>query len=230
MTAALLLLAASAVFGYLHLVTLPAPVGCGTVITTNTTLGGNIGPCSGDGLVIGANGVVLNCAGHSINGTAPNAGINITGITGVRVENCKVTGFQFGFVLYSASGNTLSNDTANYNSWYGFVLYSASGNTLSNDTANHNEQYGFYLLYSPSNTLSRNTANSNHYDGFFLEEDATSKNTLTGNTANSNADFGYFDSTTDSGNEGTANFYSGDECSSNRLGGSSPSGLGSPQL
>jgi len=83
-------------------------------------------------------------------------------------------------------------------------------------------------LYSASNNnkLSKNTANGNDM-GFYVE--LAAKNRLTSNTANSNVEYGYFDLTTGSGTAGTANAYSLDECSSNLVGGSSPTGLCAPQ-
>ena len=38
------------------------PVACNTTITANTTLPANIGPCSGNGIIVGANGITLDCA------------------------------------------------------------------------------------------------------------------------------------------------------------------------
>jgi parallel beta-helix repeat protein len=166
----------------------------------------NIGPCPRDGLVIGANGVVLNCAGHSISARARNteAGINLAGISGVTVENCNITGFQ-----------------------YGFLLTDSSNNTLTGNGADGSASAGFFLDSSDNNTFMGNTANGNG-EGFGLSSDV-SGNTLSGNVANSNAEYGYIDTSTGSGTAGTANFYSGDECNGNGHGGSSPSGLGSPQ-
>lgn len=50
---------------------LPAPVTattivCGSTITASTTLNADIGPCSSNGLTVGANNIVLNCAGYTI--------------------------------------------------------------------------------------------------------------------------------------------------------------------
>jgi parallel beta-helix repeat protein len=149
---------------------------CGATITTNTTLTANIGPCSGDGLDIGANSITLNCAGHTITGTSGNTnnGISIWMRTHVIVENCKVTGFGAGIWVYQSSGNTITGNTATKNLYDGFVVAS-----------------------STSNLLTKNTANNNKCDGFVLDL-SSSKNTLTGNTANSNACYGYHDETVSS--------------------------------
>ncbi|HXZ89845.1 MAG TPA: right-handed parallel beta-helix repeat-containing protein [Candidatus Dormibacteraeota bacterium] len=168
---------------------------CGATITTNTTLTANIGPCSGNGLIIGANGITLNCAGHTITATTGNTneGITVKGQTKVTVENCKVTGFYVGIDLYfSSTSNTLTGNTANKNAYYGFSLSgsSSSNNILTRNTANNNAYYGFYLSGSSNNILTKNTANGNTLIGFSLS--FSSSNTLSGNTANSNALAGFY--------------------------------------
>jgi parallel beta-helix repeat protein len=227
----LVLLAAFALVALVPVKSPPAPVGCGTTIITDTTLSANIGPCSGNGLVIGHNGITLNCAGHTISGTNTDSsvGIGLDKITRATVKDCDVTGFYFGIFLNDSSFNILSWNAANNNSEAGFYLWSASNNnTLSGNTANRNLGNGFELeTFSNNNTLSGNKAKNNYF-GFALSY--SENNTLSGNTANANTQYGYFDSTTGSGTRGTSNIYSGNECSLNGWGGSVPSGLGSPQL
>jgi len=206
--------------------------GCGSTITASTTLSADIGPCGNNGITIGVGGITLNCAGHTISGTGSYKGIIIgtkrIAIAGVTVENCNVTEFEYGFVLGPGShANILTENTASGND-YGFYLVRDYGNTLTGNTANENKVYGFYVfrstsIYSGQNSLSGNTANGNGKDGFYL--DSTSKNTIiTGNTANSNTAYGYFDASASG-----RNAYSLDECSSNLLGGSNPTGLCTPQ-
>ncbi|MGD0477194.1 MAG: NosD domain-containing protein [Nitrososphaerales archaeon] len=174
---------------------------CGESITTSTTLSADIGPCSGDGLDIGASNIVLDCAGHTISSTSSNNfGIDLYGHTNVTVENCVVTGFHDGIRLDYSSGNTFTGNTADSNSFGGFNLFDSS-----------------------SNTLTGNTADSNSYAGFIIALGSSSSNTLTGNTADSNY-FGYSDATTGLGTAGTNNTYVGNECSGNSYA-SSPSGL-----
>ena len=170
---------------------------CGDTITTSTTLSADIGPCSGNGLVIGANGFALNCAGHNISGlgasSAPNLdGITVISHTGVTVMNCNVRGFSGnGFYISGSSGDSLTGNTANSNGYVGFNLTSSSRNALSGNTANDNiGRFGFSLVSSTLNTLIGNTADDNGHDlgnaaGFYLWH--SDENTLTGNTAASNA-------------------------------------------
>ena len=189
------------------LVFLPPPafaqVGCGATITANTILSANVGPCSGNGLVVGANHIVLNCAGHTISGLGTDVGISLIRITKATVKNCKVTGFEHGFSLKNSSDNTLSKNTAKSNNNNGFVLNSSSN----------------------SNKLIGNTTKSNNNNGFYLDS-SSSSNTLTRSRAKSNGHYGFYDDSTGSGTKGTANFYASNVCKGNVFGGSSPSGLG----
>jgi len=167
---------------------------CGATITANTTLTGNIGPCSGDGLIIGKSGIILNCGGHTITGTGGYDGITLNGLTKVTVEKCKVKGFDYGFLLEISSSTHLTGNTAN-NNGYGFYLSSSPSNTLTGNTANSNTDNGFLISGSGSNHLTKNTANANGV-GFHLS--GSSSNTLTGNIANNNVEYGYYDNSVSS--------------------------------
>jgi parallel beta-helix repeat protein len=210
------------------LVLLPAPalasVGCGATITTNTVLTSNIGPCSGNGLVIGHNGITLNCNGHTVTGTSTNThvGIYLNGKTGVTVKNCHFTAFRYGVELLGSSYDTFTANTANSNHYDGFYLYASSHNTLgtnvvlTGNAADSNAQYGFVMYgASNSNTLTSNVANSNNY-GFYVS--GSSSNALAANTAASNTVGGLYLSgssgNTVKGNLASKNYY-GFQLSSN---------------
>lgn len=198
---------------------LPAPVfalGCGSVITTSTALTGNIGPCSGDGLIIGASGIVLDCNGAWIVGSnAPDAaGITLTGRSSVTIENCIIAapvsyhwegqGFGYGFLLNSSSGNTFSGDTI-LNMWgggvtkAGFSLSSSSsgnlfvrntnGNYVLNSSSNNNRLIGNTATTVDLIDSSGNTLTDNTANSFYLG--SSNGNTLTNNTA-SGGSYGFY--------------------------------------
>jgi parallel beta-helix repeat protein len=159
------------------LVALPAPAfantggtaWCSHRITTSTTLSANIGPCSGDGLVIGASGITLNCAGHSISGEGYGSGITLTKMVGATVENCNATGFLYGFYLFASSSNTFTDNTAEKNTDYGFYLYASNTNTLTNNIANGNA-HGFHLRDANSNLFDQNTVSASGDAGFYIQD------------------------------------------------------------
>lgn len=180
---------------------------CGSDITSDTTLSGDIGPCSTPvGLRISNNNITLDCAGHTVSGTSVpfSAGIVSSGFTGITIKNCNVTGFFQGIYIDFGSNVNLA------------------GNTLDGNT------FGIFVQRTSGATFSSNTANGNSQDGVFMGFGA-SGNTLTSNTANNNAFYGFEDSTTGSGTSGTGNTYSSDMCNGNTVGNSRPGGLcGSP--
>ncbi len=193
-----------------------ATVSCGDTITKSTTLTSDIGPCPDgvNGIIIGADNIILDCRGHSISGEAQTGdGIQISGHSGVTIINCKASGFENGFHLDGSSHNTLKTNTASNNGQNGFELLS-SANTLTGNTASNNGFAGFNLgSYSNYNILKLNTASNNVFTGFFLGGDS---NTLTTNTAVSNNVNGFFlggDSNTLSGNTAAKNGQFGFELS-----------------
>ena len=175
---------------------------CGSDITSDTTLSGDVGSCSDIGLRISNNNITLDCAGHTISGnnTPFSAGIVSSGFNGITIKNCNVTGFFQGIYIDFGSNVNLTDNTLN-------------GNTI-----------GIFVQRTPGSIITGNIADGNSQDGVFMGFQA-SGNTLTGNTANNNALYGFEDSTTGSGTSGTGNTYSGDMCNGNTVGNSQPGGL-----
>jgi parallel beta-helix repeat protein len=155
-------------------------------ITSNTKLRSDVTAR----IVIGADGITLNCDGHTISGitTAPatplmNNGITINGRNGVSILNCNVTNFYIGVQLASSNGTFLNGNTATGNG-YGFFLSSSNLNHLATNNASRNGLDGFRLVSSNANGLAGNTANGNSGSGFSLL--SSNFNALTGNTASRN--------------------------------------------
>lgn len=176
---------------------------CGSDITSDTTLSGDIGPCSTPvGLRISNNNITLDCAGHTISGTnVPfSAGIVSAGFSGITIKNCNVTGFFQGIYIDFGSNVNLASNTLDGNS------------------------FGIFMQRTSGSTITDNTADGNSQDGVFMGPGA-SGNTLTGNTANNNSIRGFEDATAGSGTSGTGNTYSSDVCIGNAIFNSFPGGL-----
>ena len=98
------------------------PCQCGDTVTSNYLLGGDLGPCSGHGLVVKSN-VVLDCRGFQITGlggTSEQYGISLSGkpgaeISGATVKGCRVSRFHRGIRLRAASSNPIADNTASDN-------------------------------------------------------------------------------------------------------------------
>ena len=175
---------------------------CGSDLFSDTTLSGDIGPCSTPvGLRISNNNITLDCAGHTISGTnVPfSAGIVSAGFTGITIKNCNVTGFFQGIYIDFGSNVNLASNTLGGNA------------------------FGIFMQRTSGSTITDNTNDGNSQDGVFMGFEA-SGNTLTGNTANNNSIRGFEDATTGSGTSGTGNTYSSNVCNGNAIN-SQPGGL-----
>ena len=160
------LLVAIAAIASLAVITSPATASSGTLtVTANLTLTedhvGNI--------VIPADDVTLDCAGHTVRGPA-EIGILLDGTSGVTVKNCRVTGFDSGIIVANYGGPS-------------------SGNTLRGNVGFENLFSGLALLGSSSNTVVGNRAVDNTFSGFVLE--SSSANSISGNAAERNGSFGF---------------------------------------
>ncbi len=189
-----------------------ATIVCGGTVTSSITLGHDLS-CNGTyGLILGSDGITLDCAGHTIsgNGNHPSAGITIANREGVTVKNCVVSNFGDGFELFNSSFNLLMDNKAINNFVSGFYLSSSfdstmksTGNMLKGNIAigNGNGNYGgggYDLFVARSTTLIGNTAIGNGgrigsglYIGNGFSIDASS-GTVTGNVADANGWDGFF--------------------------------------
>ncbi|CAN5871304.1 hypothetical protein BH23ACT1_BH23ACT1_08070 [soil metagenome] len=93
-------------------------VTCGTVLTEDTTLDGDVGPCSGGGIVIETDGITLDLNGHSVLGTpqpGEGAGILLRQVEGVTVFNGTVAHFDGGVVVEGGTRNSIGRIIARDN-------------------------------------------------------------------------------------------------------------------
>ncbi len=143
-----LVIAAIAVF--------PAPVSAtfSTITVTTTLTADHV-----EGIIIGADGITLDCAGCSVIGSGGGIGILLDGRTGVTVKNCIVTNFLVGFRLFSSDDNTLTENTAEGNLAGGFQVASGSvGNTITGNSIKMNDR-GIRICLSllpPQNKMAPN--------------------------------------------------------------------------
>ena len=134
-------------------------VGCGTVITTNTVLDSDVGPCPNGGLRVTASNITVNLNGHRVfGGPAPRdgTGILLFRVSGVTVRNGTVSNFDMGVAIEGGSRNTVTGVTARDN----------IGSAASNGGD------GIAILSSQNNRIVRNaTINNGGLSGIGLYSD-----------------------------------------------------------
>lgn len=150
---------------------------CGTLVTQSTKLSGNIGPCTGDGLVIAANNVKLDLGGYRIFGdpvaaaspTAAMAGVRFRNVSNSEVRNGEVSGFSVGVRIDGGGGNTVRDIYAHDNvgtagdDGDGIAAWNSSNNTIEKNRVARNGPFsgislvtGPYQPTTPSITMSGN--------------------------------------------------------------------------
>ncbi|HEX2192448.1 MAG TPA: right-handed parallel beta-helix repeat-containing protein [Acidimicrobiales bacterium] len=203
-----------------------AHVSCGQRITQNTVLDANVGPCPGDGIIIGADNIVLDLNGFTVSGTdagGEGAGILLEGRTGVTVRNGTVTRFDAGVVILVGSGNTVTrvlahDNIGNLSSDFGdgILVFASSGNRIQQNVVRHNGPYSGISLFgdADNNLVDSNVAQDNNVDfaptfnqdqgirveGRGADNNTVSNNSVTGSGLDGIIVFGYPSGTQNVGN------------------------------
>jgi hypothetical protein len=151
-----------------------AHVACGQTLTANTTFDADVGPCD-QGLVIGADNIVVDLAGHVLSGPGrpelDEPGIDTDGHSGVVIRNGTVTGFAAGVAVNGGSGNTITgmlvqdnigslHDEGDYGD--GIVLFFSNDNRITRNRVIHNGTYdGIGVLSGVNNLVENNLVYDN---------------------------------------------------------------------
>jgi parallel beta-helix repeat protein len=167
----------------------PAPVlGCGSVVTTSVTLTADITGCTGDGLVVGRDGITIDLGVHRISGSDP-WDLAAPGTVGVRIgshdrvtvkgtatdpmalENNEIVGFETAVLLgKGAEKNTVKRLNLRGRR-FGVALRQADRNTIERNSVSfaggerpepcepgRDAEAGIVLRDSDDNTIRGNTA------------------------------------------------------------------------
>ena len=148
------------------------PCACGDTVVTSTTLRPSDpvvqNVCSGDGLVIGADNIVLDCRGLTLRGSGDDDGIELDDRSRVTIRRCHITGFDDGIDVDDSSRNNFFNNK----------LF-------------ENENDGMNVDYdSDDNSIVQNVFRDNGGDGLDLDDDgpdaAPDRNIIKSNFASGN--------------------------------------------
>ncbi len=161
-----------------------ATVSCGQTITKNTTLTADVGPCEGNGIIIGVDNITLNLNGRRVLGNsdqgasgefaairlAGRTGVTVTGHPGKSGKTATLTGFEAGVVIDGGSANTVQNLTVR-------------DNVGRDDPFNAELGDGIVIFDSPSNRILNNVvAHNGIFDGIGVLGSASNNTTIQGNT------------------------------------------------
>lgn len=160
----------------------PRPAPC-LVVTESITLTGEVGPCSGAGIVVTASNVTDNLNGHKVF-AAPGPrygefpGILLLGVSAVTVVKGEVTGFDAGVAIEGGSLNTLSRLNIHDN--------------LSPPDPGSNYGDGIVVFHSSDNQIVNNVVHRNGmYDGIGVLGVDSNNNVIRANKVTHNTDRGY---------------------------------------
>ncbi|MBU2633695.1 MAG: right-handed parallel beta-helix repeat-containing protein [Nanoarchaeota archaeon] len=126
--------------------------GCGDNLIENHTMWYDLIDCSSNGLIIGVDGIILDCDDHSISGvdSTNSNGIYLNAGEEAIIKNCNIGGFDVGIYLEGVDNNILVNNVIGWNR-FGISVYSSGNNDLSYNTIEGNTYQGMILHSSSSN-------------------------------------------------------------------------------
>ncbi len=125
-------------------------VSCGDTITTDTALDGDLVNCPNNGIVIGADGITLDLAGHQIDGDGATAvgcnpetefcdnGVTNDGHDGVTIKDGSVQQFDYGLTVGGAHENRVLRISSRRHVLFGAVIFGSARSLIRGGTFSHN--------------------------------------------------------------------------------------------
>lgn len=184
-------------------VALPSPTSarCGQTLTASFVLATDL-TCSGDALIAGADGIVIDLGGHSITGPGkgqrnwPNPNLDSVGVkvqqrANVTVRNGTIEAFSTG-VLLDHSKNILVTDLTSRLNYYGIYLNQSTASQVDKTHVEKNT-YGLHLQMSDGNQITDNDLSRQEYSspgGYGVYFFQSKNNRMTGNTIAANLNWG----------------------------------------
>ena len=173
----------------------PATLACGTTIYQDTTLANNVGPCQGDGVILGASNISLNLNGHTITGSHDPAlsplssteqvGVLVNNESNDTVFNGTVDYFDAGVAINGGSANTVRGIYAHDNISRDVLVAGGvdSHTNVSTDQTTCNYGDGITTFSSNNNLIEGNTVVHNGpFSGISLVR-SSNNNVVQGNRA-----------------------------------------------
>jgi parallel beta-helix repeat protein len=181
-------------------------VACGQEVTANITLDGDLHCSSGPALIVTADNVTVDLAGHTISGdgdeTASTPGILLRNVKGVTVQKGTVERFGAGVAIQGGANNVIQNMTLQDNVGDpagdfgdGIAVNGSSGNRIRGNTVRRNGPFSGISLVGActNNEIRENVVTDNNMlpgqpqrgrqdMGIRIEGPAANNNRVVGNT------------------------------------------------
>ena len=168
-------------------------VGCGAVLTQDTTLGADLLDCQGDGLVIGADNITVDLGGHVVDGIFPNGGVtgqvgiaNRAGHDGVTVRDGTVREFGRGVELDRADRNQVLDLQVASLDEYGILLQGGSGNRFAGNSVTSPGDVGIAVYGATGGPSRDNVVTGNRVEAPDIVGVAVEHRVVTGTTIEGN--------------------------------------------
>jgi parallel beta-helix repeat protein len=126
---------------------------------------------------------VIDGAGHTLQGTGAETGIDLSSRTNVTIQNMVIKTFDDALYLHSSNQITISGTNIS-DSTDGIRVSDSSNNSIYENNITGNSYEGIYILASSNNTISENNITANTGDGVYLwgsSNNTISKNNITNN-------------------------------------------------
>jgi len=164
-----------------------------------------------DSIVVQRSNIVIDGAGHDLEGMLGGTGISLSDIQNVTIKNVTIKTFDKGIHLERCSicNITLTNVTMSYS--YGVYVVRSSNNNIAKNNISSNNVIGILLDTSTSNRISGNNITRSTYEGISLY--SSSDNNMSENSVTNSINSGALSLYTSSNNIISAN-----DISNNRYG------------
>jgi len=134
-------------------------------------------------IIVQRDNAVIDGAGHTLQGTGVETGIDLSSRTNVTIQNMVIKTFDDALYLYSSNQITISGTNIT-DSTDGIRVSDSSNNSIHENNITGNSYEGIYILASSNNTISENNITASTGDGVYLW--GSSNNTISKNKISNN--------------------------------------------
>jgi len=174
---------------FIFVVSFVNALNCGDIIYENTVLTNDLLDCSTYGLIMGNDGITLDCNNYTIDGEGVGWGIFLNSKQSITVKNCVVNHFGIGIDASHSNNHNITANIISNNTDRGINFYFSDTNYVSYNQIISNHFYGINMGPSNHNTIFNNIISNGNADGIFVSGSCDYNNFF--NNVISNNMYGY---------------------------------------